>query len=123
MVALPRSFADPENKVTSEQFRKAAEIVPLGKTRLPALVEPFDVSCAKLIAATFPGRSQNAVCEAAAMALGVSPDTIDRILGKRTKHPDPRLMFLCLGIYQTKTGKAWPIGGGFEIRITQTGAE
>jgi len=26
-------------------------------------------------------------------------------------------------IYQTKTGKAGPIGGGFEIRITQTGAE
>ena len=24
--------------------------------------------------------------------------------------------------YQSKTGKAWPIGGGFEIRITQTGA-
>jgi len=23
-------------------------------------------------------------------------------------------------IYQTKTGKAWPIGGGFEIRITQS---
>lgn len=40
-----------------------------------------------------------------------------------TNHPDPRPMFLCLGIYQPKTGKALPIGGGFEIRITQTGAK
>ena len=51
-----------------------------------------------------------------------SVDDFSRILGQRTKHPDPRIMFLCLGIYQTKTGKAWPIGGGYEIRITQTGA-
>ena len=109
-------------KVATPAPRKSAEIATFPKAKLPGSVDDFSRSCARLLWATFPGRSQNAVCEEAARWLGVSPDTVDRILGQRTKHPDPRIMFLCLGIYQTKTGKAWPIGGGYEIRITQTGA-
>jgi len=116
-------IAGPFTKINAAPPRKSAEIATFPKAKLPAAVEDFGRSCAKLIWATFPGRSQNAVCEEAAQWLCVSPDTIDRILGNRTKHPDPRIMFLCLAIYQSKTGKAWPIGGGFEIRITQTGAQ
>lgn len=109
----------PLAKVNAGTIRKAAEVVRFPKAKLPDQVEDFGRSCAKLIWATFPGRSQNAVAEEAAQWLGVSPDTIERILGQRTKHPDPRVMFACLAIYQTRTGQAWPIGGGFEIRITQ----
>lgn len=108
-----------QEKVNADAARKAAEIVRFPKAKLPPNVDDFCRSCARLIWATFPGRSQNAVCEEAAQWLGVSPDTIDRILSLRTKHPDPRVMFACLAIYQTRTGQAWPIGGGFEIRITQ----
>ena len=109
--------------VKQNPSRTVAAIATFPKAKLPAAVEDFSRSCAKLIWATFPGRSQNAVCEAASHALGVSPDTIERVLGGRTKHPDPRVMFACLAIYQSKTGRAWPIGGGFEIRITQTGGK
>lgn len=87
------------------------------------MVEDFGAACARLIGMTFPGPSRNAVCEAAARATGASPDTFERILGGITKHPDPRLMFAVLAIYQSKTGKPFPIGGGFEIRITQSGAK
>jgi hypothetical protein len=107
--------------VTAKRPRTVASIATFPKAKLPAAVEDFGRSCAKLLWATFPARSQNAVCEAASLSLGVSPDTIARILNGDTKHPDPRVMFACLAIYQSKTGKAWPIGGGFEIRITQTG--
>lgn len=119
------SLAAPSvaTSVNSEPSRIVAAIATFPKAKLPAAVEDFGRSCAKLLWATFPGRSQNAVCEAASHALGVSPDTIERVLAGRTKHPDPRVMFACLAIYQSKTGKPWPIGGGFEIRITQTGGK
>ena len=122
MVALAIPFAGASSKVNSEPHRTSAGIATFPKAKLPPQVDDFGRSCARLIDATFSARSRNATCEAASAALGVSADTIERILSGVTKHPDPRLMFLCLGIYQTKTGKAWPIGGGFEIRITQTGA-
>ncbi len=124
MVAL--SVASPSvppavalTSVNAAPFRKSAEICAFPRAKLPEMVEDFGRSCAKLLWATFPGRSQNAVSEAAAAALGVSPDTIDRVLAGRTKHPDPRMMFACLAIYQARTGKAWNIGGGFAIHITQ----
>ena len=100
-------------------FRKSAVIASFPKAKLPDAVEDFGKACARLIWMTFPARSQNAVCEEAAWWLQTSPDTIDRILGQRTKHPDPRIMFMCLAIYQSRTGNAFPIGGGYEIRITQ----
>lgn len=106
-------------QVNADPGRNAAEIVSFPKAKLPPQVDDLNRSCARLIWATFPGRSQAAVCEEAAQWLGVSPDTIDRILSLRTKHPDLRVMCACLAIYQTRTGQAWPIGGGFEIRITQ----
>lgn len=117
--SAPSVCHEPQIEVNADAPRTSAEIVRFPKAKLPDQVDDFGRSCAKLIWATFPGRSQNAVCEEAAQWLGVSPDTIDRILSQRTKHPDPRVMFACLAIYQTRTGQAWPIGGGFEIRITQ----
>jgi hypothetical protein len=111
----------PLTKVNAEALRTSAEIATFPRARLPEAVEDFGRVCARMIWATFPGRSQNAVCEAAAMATGASPDTFDRILSGKTRHPDPRLMFVVLAIYQTRTGQALSIGGGFEIRITQTG--
>jgi hypothetical protein len=84
-------------------------------------VDDFGRACARLVEMTFGGPSRNAVCEAAARATGASVDTFERILAGRTKHPDPRLMFAVLALYQAKTGHAFPIGAGFEIRITQCG--
>lgn len=100
-----------------------AEIARFPKVKLPDQIEDFGKACARLTWATFECASQNAKCEDAARWLGVSPDTIDRILSNKTKHPDPRLMFAVLAIYQSKTGRAWEIGGGFTIRITQGGCE
>ena len=117
--SAPSVCHEPQIKVNADLDRKAAEIVRFPKAKLPPQVDDLNRSCARLIWATFPGRSQAAVCEEAAQWLGVSPDTIDRILSLRTKHPDLRVMCACLAIYQTRTGQAWPIGGGFEIRITQ----
>lgn len=110
-------------QVSAPAPRTDAEIARFPRARLPDAVEDFGRVCARMIWAAFPGRSQNAVCEAAAQATGASPDTFERILSGKTRHPDPRLMFVVLAIYQTRTGKALPIGGGFEIRITQTGGQ
>lgn len=93
------------------------------KPKLPAQVDDFCRACAKLIWATFPGRSQWDVCLQAAMHLGTSPDTIERILAGKTKHPDPRLMFAVLPIYQAKFGRGFEIGGGLEVRIVVTGGK
>ena len=123
MVALRHSFDASLTKVNAEPLPKSGQIAALPKAKLPELVDDFGQSCRRLIAATFSGPSRWDMCETAARHLGCDPKTILRIVTGDTKHPDPRLMFLCLGIYQTKTGKAWPIGGGFEIRITQTGAK
>ena len=124
MVALSacRSPVLPE-KVNAELHRNVAAIARFPKAKLPATVEPFGKLCARLVAMTFPGPSRNATCEAASRATGASPDTFERILSGVTKHPDPRLMFAVLAIYQSKTGKPFPIGGGFEIRITQGAAQ
>ena len=103
--------------------RRSAEIARFTRAKLPSVVEDFGKACARLVSITFPGPSRNAICEAASQATGASPDTFERIIGGVTKHPDPRLMFAVLAIYQSKTGKAFPIGGGFEIRITQTGSK
>jgi hypothetical protein len=102
-------------------FRKSAEIARFPKSRLPDLIEDFGASSAKLIAMTFPGPSRNAVCLMAARHLGCSPDTVERILSGAVRQIDPRVMFLCLGIYQSRTGCAFPIGGGYEVRISQVG--
>lgn len=118
-----RKQLEPYAQPATAQRRKSAEIAKFPGTRLPEPVEDFGKSCARLLWIAFPGPSQNAVSEAAAMALGCSPDTIDRILGGRTKRPDPRLMFAALAIYQSRTGDGFPIGGGFEIRIVKTGAQ
>ena len=108
---------------SAENFEAATtgQIAVFPKAKLPAQIDDFARASAKLIWETFPGRSQNAVCQLASQHLGVSPDTIDRILSGVTRHIDPRVMFLCLGIYQTRTGRAFPIGGGYEVRITQVG--
>ena len=51
----------------------------------------------------------------------ITEDTFERILGCKTKHIDMKLMFIVLAMHQAKTGNAFPIGGGFEIAITQAG--
>ena len=106
-----------------EPLGKAAEILTFPKAKLPAQVEDFGKACAKMIWATFPGRSQWDVCQQAAMHLGTSPDTIERILSGKTKHPDPRLMFAVLPIYQAKHGRGFDIGAGLEVRIVVTGGQ
>lgn len=55
-------------------------------------------SAAKLIAATFPGRSENDVCQRAAQSLGVGENTIRRILRRETKSASWALMLRCISI-------------------------
>jgi hypothetical protein len=111
----------PLSEAIIEKPRKSAEIAKFPKAKLPAALQDFSRVCAQMILATFPARSQHAVCVSAAHATGASPDTFERILSGATKHPDARLMFTVLAIHQMRTGTAMPLGGGFEIRITQTG--
>ena len=106
-----------------EPLGNSAELLPFTRAKLPAQVEDFGRACAKMIWVTFPGRSQWDVCLQAAMHLGTSPDTVERILSGKTKHPDPRLMFAVLPIYQAKFGRGFDIGGGLEIRIVTTGGQ
>lgn len=125
MTATHRTFlpASSLTKINAEPVRNSAEIAVFPKPKLPAQVDDFGRACAKLIWATFPGRSQWDVCLQAAMHLGTSPDTIERILAGKTKHPDPRLMFAVLPIYQAKFGRGFEIGGGLEVRIVVTGGK
>jgi hypothetical protein len=111
----------PLSEVITQRARKSAEIAKYPKAKLPAALQDFSRVCANMILATFPERSQHAVCVSAARATGASPDTFERILSGATKHPDARLIFTVLAIHQTRTGNAMPLGGGFEISITQTG--
>lgn len=114
------AHAAPPSPRKSAQ-KSGAGIATFPRARLPAQIEDFGIACAKLIQMTFPGPSRHAVCLQAAAHLGCCPDTIERILSGATRQIDPRVMFLCLGIYQTRTGRAFPIGGGYEVRITQVG--
>ena len=125
MNALSRQplCAEPKKLVNAEPMGNVAQILPFTKTKLPEQTEDFGHACTKMIWATFPGRSQWDVCQQAAAHLGTSPDTIERILQGKTKHPDPRLMFAVLPIYQAKHGKGFSIGGGLEVRIIVTGAK
>lgn len=119
MTAPARLHLSPLTKVNSDTLPKSGQIARFPKAKLPDLIEDFGTSCKRLLEATFSGPSRWDMCETAASHLGCDPKTVLRIVTRETKHPDPRLMFACLAIYQSKTGKAFPIGGGFEIRITQ----
>lgn len=109
----------PRLNLSEPTYRKSADIVSFHATIVPALVDDFARSCAKLIWATFPARSQNAVCIAAAHATGASPDTFERILSGSTKRIDASLILALLALHQARTGKPFTTNGGFEIRISQ----
>jgi hypothetical protein len=51
---------------------------------------------ATIIAAAFPGPSENAICDLAASRLGCDPSTIRGILRKETKRPDFTLIFVAM---------------------------
>lgn len=110
-------------EVNTQPVRKVAEIACFPKAKLPDAVDDFGKACAAMIWAAFPGRSQWDVAQQAAMHVGTSPDTIDRILAGKTKHPDPRLMFAILAVFQSKNGTGFSIGAGLEVRIVVTGAK
>ena len=118
---LHRSVVPSSAKVNADTPRKTAEIAIFPKAKIPAQVVDFDKACARLVSATFPAASQSAICRLAREATGASEDTFERILGCKTKHIDMKLMFVVLAMHQAKTGNAFPIGGGFEIAITQAG--
>jgi hypothetical protein len=120
---LHRSVVTSLTKVNADSPRRSAEIAIFPKAKIPAQVVEFDKACARLVSATFAGGSQSAVCKAARDATGASEDTFERILGCKTKHIDMKLMFVVLAMHQAKTGNAFPIGGGFEIAITQAGQQ
>lgn len=61
-------------------------------------------AAAKLIAAAFPGRSENEVCERAAHALATSEQTIRRILRCETKDASWRVMSRCM-VFLAAQGK------------------
>lgn len=120
-VMIPAPVVCPETADSGDACRKSAEIRLFTRARLPEQVPAFGRVCARLIWDTFPGNSQNAKAMAASRMLGISPDTIGRLLDGTTRHPDMRLMFGVLMAYQARTGRAFELGGGLAIYITQTG--
>lgn len=93
-------FADP----TPQPPAKSGKII-----RLPAperVIDGMDAANAasRLIAATFPGRSENEVCITAALALGVAEQTVRRILRCETKDASWRVMARCM-IFLAAQGK------------------
>ena len=129
MKALRSSFAPlPESltKVNADAPRKVAEIVPFPRrlpARLPEGVDVYSRAVARLIAATFPAPSQHQSCLLAARALGVSPDTVDRILSARTARVDSALLFRCLYLYQSRTGLPFDLGGGLVLGFAVSGGD
>lgn len=111
--SLAVSFCD-ENSVNAEPFRKSAEIVELFPTNcgLPDQALPFGETARAMIWAVFGGTSQHRTCLDAARALGVSDDTVQRILDPAgTKKIDAALLFRCLGFYQDKFKCPFDFGG------------
>lgn len=62
-----------------------------------------------VIFAAFPDRSQRAICIKAAHQLGVSPDTINRLIEGETVNPCSLILGHCAAIVRRKTGKPTPI--------------
>lgn len=100
-------------KVNADAYRKSAEIIELFPMArgLPVQALPFSDAARAMICAVFNGPSRNAVCEAAGRALGVSDDTILRILDRSTKKIEAELLFRCFGFYQARFGKPFDFGG------------
>ena len=102
--------------------RKTADIVSIGKTKLPPVAD-YAARCAALIRETFPAPSQHQMCIAAARHTGASIDTVDRILSGLTKSPDARLMLIVMCIRQSRDPRPFHLGGGFAVRITHEGSQ
>lgn len=91
--------------VKADGLRTSAEIVRLGKCRLPQLRENLRRDQARLFWATFDGASLHAKCEDAARKIaGVSSDTFARIAGCETDKIDLALVQVMLAWHYQKHG-------------------
>jgi hypothetical protein len=95
----------PLTKVNADRPAESCRIVR-ADFRPERVIEGMDAAraAARLIAATFPGASENAVCIAAARALGVSENTIRAILRCQTKDASWRVMSRCM-VFLAAQGK------------------
>ncbi len=62
-----------------------------------------------VIEGAFPERSRRATCHTAARVLGVSPDTVERLIEGDTANPCPLILGYCAAIVRARTGKPTPI--------------
>lgn len=92
----PSDAAQPEN--CTERFGKSSNIVRMPAADRPLTGDQMATLTASLIAATFPGRSENEVCDRAAQALQVNASTIRNLLRKRTREPSARIVLTCMSI-------------------------
>lgn len=117
------SYAAPvATKVNADRPRETAEIVlfPMQRGLPPAALE-FADAARDMINAVFGAQSRHQTCINAARALGVSDDTVSRILGRETRKIEAELLFRCLGMYQARFGKPFAFGGGVGVAIVTTG--
>ena len=112
----------PLTKVNAELSRVSAEILlfPMQRGLPPAALE-FADAARDMINAVFGAQSRHQTCMNAARALGVSDDTVSRILGRETRKIEAELLFRCLGMYQARFGKPFAFGGGVGVAIVTTG--
>lgn len=76
----------------AEESSKTCRIIHLPNPR--RVIQEHDAAeiTARLLSVAFAGRSENAVCEAASQALGVSENTIRAILRCETTRVDARIL-------------------------------
>lgn len=103
LVASSQSLSANGLKVNADALSTSAEIVRLGRARLPQLRESLRRDQARLFWATFEGASLHAKCEDAARKIaGVSADTFARIAGCETDKIDLALVQVMLALHYQK---------------------
>lgn len=102
MVALARLSSSrppalrPDDATTRPA--KSGRILGFPTPDRPLTCEGAAIIAARLVSAAFPGPSENAVCIRAASILGVSENTVRRILRRETQEPSARIVLTCMSI-------------------------
>lgn len=89
-----------------DTFRVSAEtfVFPAHLARISQ--REFEALAADLVRKAFPATSVHAMAERAERETGIaSSDTFERILTRKTKRIDARLIFVVLAIYHGRTGR------------------
>lgn len=106
-----RSFGSPSlpAKHGTEGFRKTAKIVSVGEFELSKSRAALRDLAPDLIGKAFSAPSRHETCKRAAEHLGVSPDTILRIIDGGTMKADTVVLCAAAGIYARKFDRQHPL--------------